>query len=76
MDHTQLSSCMLEGLHWFSLKMLDYYVTGQISTGEFLRWFHMPNSSYIEIGQCIVSQYVPAYKPGIDSPAVLNHFIG
>ncbi len=76
MELAQHVACIPENLHWFSARILDYYVTGRISTGEFLRWFHMPNSDYIATAQCIVSHYVPAYTPGTDREDILGQFLG
>ncbi len=76
MEHAQLISCLPDGLHWFSAQIFDYYIAGSISTGEFLRWFHMPNSDYIPAAECIVSQYVPSYVPGTSDGKVLGQFVG
>ncbi|GAB5467941.1 MAG: hypothetical protein Kilf2KO_09710 [Rhodospirillales bacterium] len=47
--------CLPERLHPVSRMFLDYWLRGDFSTAEFLRWFHMPNSSYLEVSQCILA---------------------
>ena len=76
MDVTLISGCLSGDYHWFSIRILDLYLDGVINTGDFLRWFHMPNSDYIETAQCVVSLYVPAYVPGTNQAAVLGYFLG
>jgi len=46
--------CLPERLHPVSRMFLDQWLAGQMSTAEFLRWFHMPNSSYLDVAQCIL----------------------
>jgi hypothetical protein len=41
-------------LHPVSEGILNNYVDGVISVSDFLRWFSMPNSEYIDLAQCIV----------------------
>lgn len=70
MTGAEIADCMPDHLHWFSQQILDYYLNGRISTGEFLRWFHMPNSDYLRPGECIAHLLDPQYdyrhfKPGI-----------
>jgi len=42
-------------IHPVSRLILDYYIDGVISTGEFLRFFSLPNSDYISLAACYVS---------------------
>lgn len=49
-----ISLCLPDRLHPVSEMFLDYYLRGEMTTAEFMRWFHMPNSDYIEVGRCIV----------------------
>lgn len=42
-------------LHPVSRLFLDYYVAGDMSTPEFLRFFSLPNSDYIPLAQCFVT---------------------
>ncbi len=44
-----------EHLHPVSQMFLDYYLTGKMFTHEFLRFFSLPNSDYIPLGQCFVT---------------------
>lgn len=34
---------------------LDYWLAGDMATAEFLRWFHMPNSAYLPVAECILA---------------------
>jgi len=34
---------------------LETWLAGDMSTAEFLRWFHMPNSDYLSVAQCILA---------------------
>jgi hypothetical protein len=41
-----------------------------INTGDFLRWFHMPNSGYLPTSECIAATIDPGYdyrtwRPGL-----------
>lgn len=71
----QARSCLPASLHPFSAKVFNLYASGLITTGEFLRWFHMPNSDYLPLGVCIVHQVEPRYVPGKLQPEILNAFI-
>jgi hypothetical protein len=42
-------------LHPVSELIMNYYNEGRISTAEFLRYFSLPNSDYIELAACYVS---------------------
>ena len=64
MTGAEIAVCLPDQIHWFSQRILDYYLIGQIDTAEFLRWFHMPNSSYLPAGECIVSKLDPEYATG------------
>jgi hypothetical protein len=68
-------ACLPDHMHWFSQAILDYYVSGTISTGEFMRWFHMPNSDYLAASECIVAHLDPDYDPLKYSPGVLDGYI-
>jgi hypothetical protein len=64
-----ISGCLVGDYHWFSLKMLQLYLDSAINTGEFLRWFHMPDSAYLTTSECIAATIDPAWdyrdwKPG------------
>jgi hypothetical protein len=34
---------------------LETWLSGGMSTAEFLRWFHMPNSDYLPVARCILA---------------------
>ena len=68
MTGPEMAICMPDHIHWFSQLILDYYLTGQISTQEFMRWFHMPNSEYLMMGDCIAQIVDPDYVPEADRP--------
>ncbi len=48
-------SCLPERLHPVSQMFLEIWQAGDLSTAEFLRWFHMPNSDYLPVAQCILA---------------------
>jgi hypothetical protein len=72
MTVADVSGCVPEHLHWFSQLILDYYLGGRISTGEFLRWFHMPNSDYLKSSECIAHLLDPTYDYRNYRPGVLD----
>jgi hypothetical protein len=47
--------CLPERLHPVSRIYLDSWLLGDLSTAEFLRWFHMPNSDYLSVAKCILT---------------------
>ena len=67
-------NCLPASLHPFSAKVFDLYVARLITTGGFLRWFHMPNSDYLALGVCIVHHVEPGYVPGTLQPEILNAY--
>jgi hypothetical protein len=34
---------------------LERWLSGDLSTAEFLRWFHMPNSAYLSVAECVLT---------------------
>ena len=72
MTGADIAACMPDHLHWFSHQILDYYLHGRISTGEFLRWFHMPNSDYLKSGACIQRILDPDYNYRHYVPGLLD----
>lgn len=54
MYEAPISQCLPDRLHPASEMFLTYYLKGEMTTAEFIRWFHMPNSDYLEVGRCIV----------------------
>lgn len=47
-----------EGLHPYSYGLLEGMVGHMIHPLFFERWFHMPDSSYYELGQCILNWWL------------------
>jgi hypothetical protein len=47
--------CLPERLHPISQIFLDHWLAGEMTTAEFLRWFHMPNSAYLEVAECLLA---------------------
>jgi hypothetical protein len=44
-----------EALHPVSRLFLDHFLAGRMSTGDFLRFFSLPNSDYIPLARCLVT---------------------
>ena len=57
---TKLLACLPDRLHPVSRMFLDYWLAGDMSTPEFLRWFHMPNSDYLGVAQCLLAMVAGA----------------
>lgn len=67
-DMRDIQSCLPPKLHPFSRQVLEFYLMGHMSTGEFRRWFHMPNSDYLMLGDCIAQKVDPHYIPEAQLP--------
>ena len=50
-----LLACLPEHLHPVSQMFLEAWLAGEMPTNEFLRWFHMPNSDYLPVAQCLLA---------------------
>ena len=74
MNRRQIESCLPAKLHSFSRQVLDYYLDGRLSTEEFRRWFHMPNSEYLMLGDCIAQLVDPNYIPEAERPPSMTGF--
>lgn len=48
-------ACLPDKLHPVSRMFLEIWLSGDMSTAEFLRWFHMPNSDYLPVAQCLLA---------------------
>ncbi len=48
-------SCLPERLHPVSRLFLDYWLSGDMTTAEFLHLFHLPNSAYLPVAKCILA---------------------
>ena len=68
MDRHQVSGCLPPNLHSFSRRVLELYLAGSLTTEEFRRWFHMPNSDYLMMGDCIAQLVDPNYVPEAELP--------
>lgn len=51
-------------LHPVSQMFLDAYTADKLTTAEFLRFFSLPNSDYIPLGQCFVNLLVNGVPSG------------
>jgi len=69
MDLVRINACLPPRLHSFSRNVLDSYIAGHLATAEFRRWFHMPNSDYLMIGDCIAQLVDPDYIPEAELPS-------
>jgi hypothetical protein len=47
--------CLPEPLHPVSRMFLEHWLAGDLATAEFLRWFHMPNSAYLSVAECVLA---------------------
>lgn len=56
--YSACSSIPLDQLHHFSLGVLSEFAKGQLTVGDFLRWFSMPDSSYIPSAECIIKTLI------------------
>lgn len=63
MNRRDIEVCLPPRLHSFSRQILDYYLDGRLTTEEFRRWFHMPNSDYLTASDCIAQLVDPSYIP-------------
>ncbi len=72
MDKPSIAFCLPATLHWFSTVVLDMYLAGDMPTSEFRRWFHMPNSAYLPISDCIAQMVDPSYVPDVKLPASIT----
>jgi hypothetical protein len=68
MDRRDVEICLPARLHSFSREVLDLYLAGAMPTSEFRRWFHMPNSDYLMLGDCIAQIVDPDYIPEAKLP--------
>jgi hypothetical protein len=67
-DIRDIEACLPAQLHSFSRQVLEIYLMGHMSTAEFRRWFHMPNSDYLMLGDCIAQKVDPQYVPEAKLP--------
>lgn len=50
-----IARCLPDQLHPVSRDFLDAWLAGDMSTAMFLRFFHLPNSDYLDVGRCILA---------------------
>lgn len=50
----RLLACLPDRLHPVSRMFLDAWLAGTIATPTFRRFFHMPNSDYLSVSECLV----------------------
>lgn len=53
-EAAQLACQFPERLHPVSQMFFDRFLEGFLSTADFLRFFSLPNSDYIELGHCFM----------------------
>ena len=51
----RLKACLPKRLHPVSRMFLEAWLTGAISTDIFRRYFHMPNSKYLPVSECLIA---------------------
>jgi len=49
-----VDACLPPRLHPVSRQILELFLQGGLPREEFLRLFHLPNSDYLGVAQCIV----------------------
>lgn len=50
----EVLTCLPARLHPISRLILDAFLDGRITRQDFLWGFHLPNSDYLEVAQCIL----------------------
>jgi hypothetical protein len=50
----EVLACLPNPLHPVSRMILDAFLGGRITRAEFLWAFHLPNSDYLDVAQCIL----------------------
>jgi hypothetical protein len=51
----EILACLPDRIHPVSQLFLDQWLDGRMATAEFMRWFHMPNSDYLSVTECILA---------------------
>lgn len=72
MEMRDIEACLPPKLHTFSRQVLEIYLHGHMTTAEFRRWFHMPNSDYLMLGDCIAQMVDPNYIPEAKLPSSIT----
>jgi hypothetical protein len=63
-----ITACLPRRVHPFSREVLDHYLAGHLTTAEFRRWFHMPQSELLPVSDCIAQLVDPSYIPEAQLP--------
>ena len=50
----EIQACLPARLHPVSRRFLDAFLDGRITKRDFLWAFHLPNSDYLPVAECIV----------------------
>jgi len=50
----EILACLPARLHPVSRMILDGFLDGRLTRADFLWGFHMPNSDYLEVAQCVL----------------------
>lgn len=54
-DDDDYRSCLPERLHPVSAKILAAFLDGRLTEADFLWGFHLPNSDYLMVSECIIA---------------------
>lgn len=49
-----VAACLPAGLHPVSRTILEGFLDGRLTRETFLWGFHLPNSDYLEVAQCVL----------------------
>ena len=50
----EILACLPARLHPVSRMILDGFLDGRLTRADFLWGFHLPNSDYLEVAQCVL----------------------
>ncbi len=68
-----MAECLpADKLHPMSERYLGYFLDGTFTIAEFLRWFHMPNSSYLPVALCVLHRLGVEWQPAWPPPRVID----
>jgi len=64
-------SCLPDRLHPVSAKILAAFLDGRLTEADFLWGFHLPNSDYLIVSECIIAKLQDATPESCipDNPA-------
>ena len=52
--HHMVAHCGPERLHPYSEMLMMAFLNGKVEAFHFVKWFHMPNSDYLGVPQCVI----------------------